>query len=305
MRYGGISDQPTVNGVLFDLTVGHPYRALALIVGIYLARRAVDYVHHRTGWRVLGLVVALIESFFLLVLILGGIRIFQVVRLWLRDRAVTGWLAAIQDGLARFFAVFKINLPEVISRLVAFFNEQVWPIFVEVVSQPIIWLAVAALVFGSRVLSLAELWRKGQPYARRAPGASTFASYRQKQAVRRLGPPPQGIRLAGTQLKEAFFGDIDDKYLPTFHSLRLVLRAGLVFLGSYVLVYSMIAIAQNYAGTLLYAAIGGHPVDFWVTWEPLTDLVQKLPFEPLRLCLLAVAFRRCLELFQAAGHRRR
>ncbi len=99
-------------------------------------------------------------------------------------------------------------------------------------------------------------------------------------------------------MKEAFFGDIDDKYLPTFHSLRLVLRAGLVFLGSYVLVYSMIAIAQNYAGTLLYAAIGGHPVDFWVTWEPLTDLVQKLPFEPLRLCLLAVAFRRCLELFQ-------
>src|SRR6185436_7837584 len=109
----------------------HPYRALALIVGIYLARRAVDYVHHRTGWRVLGLVVALIESFFLLVLILGGIRIFQVVRLWLRDRAVTGWLAAIQDSLARFVAVFKINVPEVISRLVALFNDQVWPIFVE------------------------------------------------------------------------------------------------------------------------------------------------------------------------------
>ena len=60
----------------------------------------------------------------------------------------------------------------------------------------------------------------------------------------------------------------------------------------------MIAIAQNYAGTLLYTAIGGHAIDFWVTWEPLTDLVQKLPFEPLRLCLLAVAFRRCLELFQ-------
>ena len=168
----------------------------------------------------------------------------------------------------------------------AFFNDQVWPIFAEVISQPILWLAVAALVFGSRVLSLAELWRKGQPYARRAPGASTFASYRQKQAFRRLGPPPQGLRLAGTQVKEAFFGDIDDKYLPTFHSLRLVLRAGLIFLGSYVLVYSMIAIAQNYAGTLLYAAVGGQAVDFWVAWEPLTDLVHRLPFEPLRLCLL-------------------
>ena len=256
VRYGGISDQPTVNGVLFDLAVG------SSVPGAGADRRdlsrppGVDYVHHRTGWRVLGLVVALIESFFLLVLILGGIRIFQVVRLWLRDRAVTGWLAAYRTAWPGSSPCSRSTCPRCISRLVAFFNEQVWPIFVEVVSQPIIWLAVAALVFGSRVLSLAELWRKGQPYARRAPGASTFASYRQKQAVRRLGPPPQGIRLAGTQVKEAFFGDIDDKYLPTFHSLRLVLRAGLVFLGSYVLVYSMIAIAQNYAGTLLYAAIG-------------------------------------------------
>jgi hypothetical protein len=42
----------------------------------------------------------------------------------------------------------------------------------------------------------------------------------------RLGAPPRGFRLAATQVKEAFFGDIDDKYLPAFHSLRLVLRAG-------------------------------------------------------------------------------
>ena len=137
----------------------------------------------------------------------------------------------MQDGLARFSAVFKVNLPEVLGRLLAFLSDQVWPVFVEVISQPIIWLAVAALVFGSRVLSLAELWRKGQPYAQRAPGVSAFASYRQKQALRATGPPPRGIRVAGTEVKEAFFGDIDDKYLPAFHSLRLVLRAGLVFLG--------------------------------------------------------------------------
>ena len=30
----------------------------------------------------------------------------------------------------------------------------------------------------------------------------------------------------------------------------------------------------------------------------LARVVQNAPFETLRLCLLAVAFRRCLELFQ-------
>ena len=47
----------------------------------------------------------------------------------------------------------------------------------EVVGQPIIWLAVAALVFGSQVLSLAELWRKGQPYLEKVPGSTAFASH--------------------------------------------------------------------------------------------------------------------------------
>ena len=48
------------------------------------------------------------------------------------------------------------------------------------------------------------------------------------------GRRPRGSGRAAVELKEAFLGDIDDKYLPTFHSLRLVLRAGVVFLGSYV-----------------------------------------------------------------------
>jgi hypothetical protein len=36
----------------------------------------------------------------------------------------------------------------------------------------------------------------------------------EKKAFRRLGPPPRGIRLAAARFQEAFFGDIDDKYLP-------------------------------------------------------------------------------------------
>jgi hypothetical protein len=148
------------------------------------------------------------------------------------------------------------------------------------------------------VLSLAELWRKGQPYAARVPGASAFARYAEKRSLRRLGPPPKGLRLAAAQAREAFFGDLDDKYLPTFHSLRLVLRAGVLFLGSYVLAYSLVLIGQNYLQDALYWLIGGHDVTFWIRWEPAIELLYSAPFETLRLCLLAVAFRRCLELFR-------
>jgi hypothetical protein len=147
------------------------------------------------------------------------------------------------------------------------------------------------------VLSLAELWRKDQPYAARVPGATAFARYREKRAFRRLGPPPKGVRLAAARIQEAFFGDIDDKYLPALHALRLVLRAGPIFLGAYIFVYSLVIILGNYLEMSINWLVGGHEIQFWVRWEPVFALIQDALIEPVRLCLLAVAFRRCLELF--------
>ena len=151
------------------------------------------------------------------------------------------------------------------------------------------------------MLSLAELWRKGQPYAARVPGASIFATLRRRSGPCVGSDPPPHGRPTGrpARCRQAFFGDLDDKYLPTFHSLRLVLRAGVAVPRlATSLVYSLVLIAQNYFDILVHRIIGGHEVTFWVRWEPLLDLVQNAPFETLRLCLLAVAFRRCLELFQ-------
>jgi hypothetical protein len=297
VRYGFLSDQKTVLGVLNDLATNHLSWLVALLLGIYVLRRLLDYVAERTGLRILGLVVVLIEAFFMLLVIMGGIRVFQIFRNWLRDRAVLQWLAELQGVAARFFAIFKIDLPEIVTRTWAFFTNQVWPILIDVVAQPLFWLAVAALVFGSKVLSLAELWRQGQPYTARIPGATAFARYRDKRAFRRLGPPPKGIRLAAARLQEAFFGDIDDKYLPALHALRLVVRAGPILLGVYIFVYNLVIVARNYLENLLYWIVGGQEGPFWVRWEPVIDLIPDALVEPIRLCLLAVAFRRCLELF--------
>jgi hypothetical protein len=294
VRYGFLSDQQTVLGALYDLASKHLGWLIALIVGIYLSRRFLDYIADRTGLRILRLVVVLIESFFMLMVIMGGIRVFQTFQVWLRNRAVLQWLVEIQNAIAR---LVMINVPEIVSRAWALVTDQIWPLVVDVLAQPLLWLAVAALVFGSRVLSLAELWRKGQPYATRIPGATAFARYREKRAFRRIGPAPRGVRLAASRVQEAFFGDIDDKYLPALHSFRLVLRAGPIFLGCYVFMYNLVIIAQNYLERLLHLIVGGHEGQFWVRWEPVFDLVQDALVEPIRLCLLAVAFRRCLEIF--------
>ena len=297
VRYGVFGDVPTVLGALNELATNRLPLLVTLLVSLYVGRRLLDLVHDRTGWRLAGLAVVLVESFFILLLVMGGIRVVQIFLLWLRQRAFVQWLRSIGDAIADALAFLAIDLPAVLERLGVLFRDQVWPIFLEVLTQPLLWLAVAALVYGSRVLSLAELWRRGQPYAARVPGASVFARYAEKRALRQVGPPPRGVRLAAAQTRQAFFGDLDDKYLPTFHSLRLVLRAGVLFLGSYILAYALVLIAQNYFETLLNWIVGGQGYVFWVRWEPVIAVLTEAPFETLRLCLLAVAFRRCLELF--------
>jgi hypothetical protein len=104
---------------------------IALIVGIYLSRRLLDYVADRTGLRILGLLVVLIESFFMLMVIMGGIRVFQTFRVWLRNRAVLQWLVEIQHTVARFI---MINLPEIVTRAWALVTDQIWPVIVDVLA---------------------------------------------------------------------------------------------------------------------------------------------------------------------------
>lgn len=287
--------------VIRDLGANHPWQLLLVLASIYAVRRVADTVHERTGIRPLGLLVALLESFFLLVVIFGGFAVFARVESWLADRAFHSWIEGFRAAFSQLLSLIHARLPQLFFRGVDFLTGEIWPVLWPVVSEPIVWLAVAALVFGSQVLSLAELWRKGQPLPSRVPGASAFARRVDKVRLRRVGPPPAGVRRVGSELKEALLGDLDDKYLPTFHSIRLVLRAGAVFLGAYVLFYTAILLIQNSVSRLFHFLVGGRPVDFWYVVDPFTDLPHNVPWELLRLTLLAVAFCRCLEIFQARG----
>ena len=301
-RSGVVTDQPSILGTLNPAAVEHPWWLLAGLVTIYLLRRGLDAWHERSGIRALGLSVALVETFFMLVVIMGGVRIWQQAKLWLADRAFMAWLDSGWQHLLDALSVISIHLPEIVTRTVGFLADEVWPLLWEALVQPVVWLAVAALVFGTQVLSLAELWRKGQPYLAKVPGSTVFASHAERRRAKGKLPPPAGVGRAATELKEAFLGDIDDKYLPTFHSLRLVLRAGVVFLGAYVAVYSVLVMADSGLEMLTNRLFAGQPIAFWYAYGTSFALIPDILLEPLRICLLAVAFRRCLELFWARSH---
>ncbi|HHV20027.1 MAG TPA: hypothetical protein GXZ30_00570 [Propionibacterium sp.] len=266
---------------------------VGVVVGAYLIRRVLDLVHEATDLRILGLLSAFAEAFFMLSLLLSGGHLLSFIRHWFSTRVLAQWIDGWVDGLAAVLAVIKINLPAIITAVGGFLTEQAIPFLLEVIGQPMAWLAVAALIYGSHVLSLADLWRKG---TRPSDAARELAR------IRATGPRKAGSsrqRRVWLEFQEIFLGDIDDKYVPTFQSLRLVLHAGVLFLSAFVVLHWAITRVGDLFSSLMTRMMGGHTVDFWYTWEVLIDLSRDLPFEPLRICLLAVALREALLFFRS------
>ncbi len=267
---------------------------VAAVVGLYLLRRVVDALYRRLGWRLLGLATTFVEACFLLLTVLSAFRLLDQARLWWGDRRLVAWGDGLLADLAAGFAVLRIDLPAVLDRFGRFFAEVLWPVFWERLSEPVVWLALAALVFGSKVVSVADLWRKGEPLSAHVPVAQRL---RIARGLHQSGPGSTRTRHLVLQAQQAFLGDIDDKYLPTLQSLRLVLRAGVVFLGAYVLAFAAMRLLGLALETAVRALLGGREGQVWVMLQPFLALDDTVLVMSVQVTLLAVAFARALAIF--------
>lgn len=259
----------------------------AVVIGAYLVRRLVDLVYDRTGIRALGLVAALVEAFFMLSLLVAGMRLVRTGLAWLASRHLMDWLAETGQALAAPFRLLKIDLPEVVDLVWAWIQTTGWPAVSQTFAEPVLWLAITALVTGSGVLSIADLWRHSE--------TPDLLSGSERRSARRLAHrmrTSSRLRSGWLTFQETFLGDIDDKYLPTWQSLRLTLRVGLTFLGAYLLVFTMMTVSVQLVVYGIKVLIGGGSTVFWGAFVPVLDLIERLLLEPVRVSLLVVAFRR-------------
>lgn len=302
MARGMQISQMELRGIDFQLPVAKAYTPdswtaigiyIAVLVGAYLLRRVADVLHEHTGLRVLGLVTALIEGFFMLVAVVAGTYLVQRLSIEYQSTRLARWVSTVQSGFDATAGHLASWLPGFCSQAWQWLLGTAWPWFSEAMFQPVVWLAVAALIYGSHVLSLAEMWRKGEPL-----GARLDSQRQINLARRRRARDDSGVgRRMVIELQEAFFGDVDDKYLPTVQSMRLILRVGVLFLGAYLIVYAAITALRTLAERTVYAMLGGHESSYWTIWLRPINLVIEPLAETLRLALLAVAFSECLLVF--------
>ncbi|WP_157973758.1 hypothetical protein [Desertihabitans aurantiacus] len=264
----------------------------AALIALFLLRRVVDRAYRRTGQALLGLLTVLVEACFLFLVLLSGFRVLELLRSWWSERRLLGWWSELWADLAAGFAVLRVDLPAVWDRTVELWSTLLWPVLWERLSEPVAWLALAALVFGSRVLSLADVWQR---MAESAPAA--VARPRLRDRLHRAAASATGVRRVALQVQQVLLGDVDDKYLPTWQSLRLVLRAGLGLLGGYLVAFTALQLLALVLDHLLTRLVGPSDVGLWALLQPFLTLDGDVLVMSLQVSLLAVAFSSALSRF--------
>ena len=127
---------PTVLSAVRGLAEQHPWWMLGLLLGVYLLRRLTDHLHERSGIGVSRDLTAVVESFFILVVIFGGFVLLPAAEVsgW-GNRAFVGWLDAA--GRCRGTGPLRgctCSCPSCWDRFAGFLADPVWPMFWTVVS---------------------------------------------------------------------------------------------------------------------------------------------------------------------------
>ncbi|MCE1173959.1 MAG: hypothetical protein LWW77_05035 [Propionibacteriales bacterium] len=263
---------------------------LVLLGAGFIFKRLVDPWQRRTRHPlVVGGIQIMVEACLAFVVLLGGYRVYQSFSLWWDSRRVSAWL---DHATSAVLAPVPSEVTNAVAATWQALSGQLWPVLVDGLARPLLWLAMAGLVFGSRVLTLADLWRLGRPV--------THTATRREQVLARLqsqSSTARGVRAIVLKAQTLAASGIDDTVIPAWQSLRLVVRAGWPFLGAFVIGFTALDLVGKQLEVWVTRLIGGQLVGVWIKIYPFLDLLPLVLVMGVTWVFLAVAYTRALSIF--------
>lgn len=262
------------NGFVLDF--GDSWHALLIPLGVaigtWIVRAICERFHNKTGSKVLGIATAVFEANWML---------FTVAFLGTIIGQITGWLSG-----RVFWHVIGDQVTAVLHRLDTLLSalalpqiSVAWhwfagylPDLKDGLVPPILWLTIAAVVYGEEVTS---------------DGNLVADSHRLNQvAAKTWEKLPGRARYFG----ELFSREWRDKYVPFVNGLKLVLRGGAVLYLPFCLLYVLLKVATDWAFIGVTQLIGAHEWAWWWPRLPVLEFLRDGTYDVLRICLLAAAF---------------
>jgi hypothetical protein len=219
---------------------------------------------------------------------------------WLSERRIIVWLSNTRTDLFSSFHPLEVVWNFLSSAVQIVFGGA---------TIPLMWLAVAGIVYGA---TSNATWRGA---FRRTAG------HRATVLLDRAAPVRQRVHGRWTRLPEKLREKSRDfvrsqlgKFEPIVDSARVILHGGVLALSLYVLTYLALAWLdmtgsfyglQSGPGHLFRGTawlLGPHPIQFWKGYSDTLALVSHMIIEPLRICVIASTFAYCLEHVAKSQH---
>ncbi len=263
---------------------------VTILVAGYVFKKFSDPWRERTRRPlILASVQILVEACLAFVVLLGGFRLYQEFNLWLDSRNVSAWWT---QAVAAFLGPIPAAVKDALITTWQAVGGPFWSLLVDGLARPLLWLAMAGLVFGSRVLTLADLWRVGRPVTSvRTPRERLLARLQAETASAR------GARAITLKLQSSMLEGVDSRIIPAWQSLRLVLRAGWPLFGAFVICFTALDLFSQQADLWVTRLIGGQLIGVWIKLYPFLDLIPLVLVMGLTWVLLGVTYTRALSIF--------
>ncbi|MEO3810379.1 hypothetical protein ABGB17_15375 [Sphaerisporangium sp. B11E5] len=242
---------------LFDINV----LIVVITLGIYGLKAGCERLYGKSGSRPLGIANSALECMWMYFGIISlGNWIGRGVD-WLTSRVVWADLMGLAD-----LVPLASQVKETWALLAPYRAE-----LGDGLLQPLVWLAMAAVVYSSSVTDETKVIEG----TRLEPRLSGF--------WRRLPAP---VQLAA----EFFSRGFRDKYVPVANGLRFALRGGVVFYFMFCLIYVALEALAAVGFMAVTRLLGPHEPYWWQMWEGAVMFPVDVLHEVLRICLLAAAF---------------
>ncbi|MDR1807304.1 MAG: DUF4352 domain-containing protein [Propionibacteriaceae bacterium] len=238
--------------------------AAGLVAVLYCLSDLLDWLGDRVQRPWPGLVGAFVSALYALIVLLAGSRLLgEKAKLFFAGRHMADWWYGARDFVR---GLWPFHLPGWLAGAWDYLSGAVWPVFWDLLMQPLMWLALAALVTGRKFGKVEDLLE------------------------RRLHPPGDAVAKAAKKVRGEitgrFTGTLNSKVLPMWHSFKALRRVGWPLVGAYVIGFNALGWAGDGLWWVAFRLGSGRAGDFWYGVVPFLDLVPQVL---VRACQLALA----------------
>jgi hypothetical protein len=242
---------------------------LALWIGI----RVIKHLTANKKTFLWSIVCAFLSACMTFLVLFSLFHVFARINFWWRTRQFMAWK---DQGLEWLGNLIPLTVPPGLVAAWDWIMHNVWSIFWNTLSQPIVWLTIVAVVGGMQFMKLDTVWNTLRTRLGMEETSETASLVFNNAPGFLFGPLPGLLRL--------------------LHMFTVVLRTGVPFLAALVLSHGLLTLAGRWLTYLVSVAMGPLPHQYVMLVQPLLSVINMVVIAMCQAVILAVAYVRMRQL---------